>query len=97
MSEEYIPTTDEVRGAYAEGTYDIVSSEERTGRKAEFDRWLAQCGQEMIVSTLRALSTRLYNLRDAALAGDPAEWETFKENPQGWLLDQADMIEAGNA
>ena len=58
---EYVPTTEQVRGAYARAGFLPVSDGERNERRAAFDRWLAAHDREVKAEALREAAGAMPN------------------------------------
>lgn len=99
MSNEYTPTTDSVRNAYAER----VDGNFSTDADAAFDRWLAAHDAAHDAEVARAAAEKA--LREAASALDLSAYypERLSEfhNAEGaaedWLLGRADRLAGGGS
>lgn len=84
MSDDYTPTTEQVRNLWgSEGNYlPAAMAETIDGRYAEFDRWHDAEKAKWQAEALRDAAAEL-----PRTDGGPA-W-------RGWLLDTADIVERG--
>ena len=101
MSEQWIPTTEQVRLGFAESPVDEYYDR---GERA-FNRWLEQVKREAKIEALREAAERVSQLRDVSCmardgmterqAAMDRDYQYFRESPVGWLLDRADQMEEG--
>ena len=84
-SEQYTPTTEEVRARHSVSTtYPRFQS---PTLRADFDRWLAQVRAEAGAKALRDAAD--------AWAADPGSWGDCEKDYQAELRDRARRIEKG--
>lgn len=92
MSEQWTPTTDQVRSFYAHDSEDeyhdpiAYPSHVRSAEQA-FDRWLAQVQREAAVKALRDAA------QDSQMGPVPYGWNA--SGIASWLRDRAEQIEGG--
>lgn len=79
---DYTPTTDDVRGTYADGMWYV--NRRMDGTLSEFDRWLAAHDAEVRASVVSEEPEWEYGIR---AEGDEEPYTDHSDDPD-WLCDQ---------